>query len=153
MSHIDWKTELKKIEREFSGLPPIPTEQDKRQQRALEQRERERQQARAAMLGTWARLVLVAALGGAILLWPYPRDCGVGLFAYLFAELLIVAGGVWTAVYAWKHRLAIPHGLALLMLLWGLALLELQVLPRVGYAKVDARNPPGWRCTARATRG
>lgn len=153
MAEIDWNSELRKIEREFSGLPPLPTEKELRQKRALEQRERERQDARTAALGTWARLVLVIALGGAILLWPYTRDCGAGLLAYLFAGLLIVAGGIWSAVYAWRHRLALPHVLAITMLIWGLALLALEVLPRAGYARVGAASQATWWCVERGTRG
>ena len=97
-------------------------------------------------MGTLSRLGLVLLLAGAINFWPYPHACGAGLFEYLGAEALIVVGGLWTVVWTWRARLALAHGVALAMVLWGLVLVGMQVLPRVGYAKIDPRQPPAWGC-------
>jgi hypothetical protein len=146
MSEIDWNSELRKIERQFDGLPPEPTPEERRAQRAVEQQEQERDEQDTAAIGAWARLALVAALAGAIQLWPYARECGAGLIVYVGAEAVIAAGGLWVAFYAWRGRLAKTHMLALTMALWGSALIALEVLPRVGYAKVDPTHPPQWSC-------
>jgi len=41
MGEINWLTELRKIEREFDGLPPEPTPMELRARRAAEQARRE----------------------------------------------------------------------------------------------------------------
>jgi hypothetical protein len=142
MAEIDWNTELKKIEREFNGLPPEPTAAQLRIQRAAEQREQQRKTDRANAIGVFARLSLVGALGAAINFWPYPRDCGMGLYGYLAAEGLIVTGGVWVAACTWRFRLPRMHIIASLVVLAGIGLLELEVLPRIGYA----RTTGVWSC-------
>ena len=152
MSDIDWKTELRKIEREFDGLPPEPSPAEIRARRAAEQRTERRRKERAVRLGVQARLVLVVVLAGAIGLWPYPRDCGRGLFAFMGAEAMIVAGGLWVVAWTWRSRMAKTHGVALVLVLWGLMLIGHQVLPRIGYAKTDAGNPARWWCVASASR-
>jgi hypothetical protein len=146
MSEIDWNAELRKVERQFDGLPPEPTPEERRAQRAAEQLAQERRDQDAAAVGAWARLVLVAILVGAIQLWPYARDCGPGLFVFVGAEGVIAAGGLWVAFYAWRGRLAKTHVLALTLALWGGVLVAVEVLPRVGYAKVDPTHPPRWSC-------
>ncbi|HEX7089995.1 MAG TPA: hypothetical protein VF192_07650 [Longimicrobiales bacterium] len=147
MSEIDWKTELRKLEREFDGLPPEPTPEELRAEREalLEaQRQRERQ---ITELGVWARIALVAALAAGLLFWPYGHACGVGLFAYMAAAAMITAGGLWAAVWTWRARMGVPHGIALVLVAWGLVLLAGQLLPRTGYARTDPANPPGWWCS------
>ena len=54
MSQIDWKTELKKVERAFDGLPPEPTPAERRAKQAAEQREQQRKQQRTATINTSA---------------------------------------------------------------------------------------------------
>jgi hypothetical protein len=51
LSEINWALELRKIEREYDGLPPEPTAAEQRQKRETEKRERERQDAAAASYG------------------------------------------------------------------------------------------------------
>ena len=145
MAHIDWTTELKKIEREFSGLPPEPTAEQQRVRRAAEQRKNERQATQNATVGASIRLVVVAALATALNFWPYPRACGVGLFAFMGAQLLIVGGGVWTGIWTWRGRLPRLHLLALMFVLLGLAGIAAQVLPRIGYARADL-TASRWVC-------
>ena len=93
------------------------------------------------------RVAIVVALAAAIVFWPYRRDCGVGLFTYLGAEGMVVAGGLWLMTCTWRHRMARMHGVALVTMLWGLMLVAHQVLPRVGYAKSDPASPSRWTCT------
>jgi hypothetical protein len=142
----DWSTQLKKIEREFDGLPPEPSPAYKKLQSEEERRAQQRSQQRAAMFSGGARLVLVFALGVALAFWPYERDCGSGLFGFLGVELMIVVGGAWVALTTWRHRLPRMHVLSLVIILAGLILLAVEVLPRVGYASVDAKHPPSFSC-------
>jgi cation transport ATPase len=146
MSENDWTTQLKKIEREFDGLPPEPSPGAIRAQSEAERRAQQSAQERSAALGASARLFLVLALGGAIFLWPYARDCGSGLFTFIAVEAVLVVGGLWVAIYAWRHRMPKTHMLSLLLALGGLVLIAGEVLPRNGYAAVDPRNPPQWWC-------
>ncbi|MDQ3950256.1 MAG: hypothetical protein M3282_07905 [Gemmatimonadota bacterium] len=146
MTGIDWAAQLKKIERQFDGVPTPPTESDLRTQRENERREQQRRQKREGMFGAASRVVLVLSLGLAMSAWPYDRACGAGLLGYLAASTAIVAGGVWATVGTWRSRSPKLHAAALLALAWGAVLITAQVLPRVGYAKVDPRDGPAWRC-------
>ena len=103
-------------------------------------------------LGVQARLLLVASLAGAIVLWPYSRECGPGLFTFIGAEAMIVSGGLWLVACTWRSRMAKTHGAALVLVLWGLMLIGHQVLPRIGYAKTDPAKPARWLCVASASR-
>jgi hypothetical protein len=142
----DWSVKLKKIEREFEGLPPEPSPAFKKMQSEEERRAQERAQQRAAMIGASARLILVFMLFGALAIWPYANECGSGLFGYLGAKAVIVAGGLWVAFTTWRARLAKMHALSLLIVLVGLILIAVDVLPRIGYASVDPKNPPQLWC-------
>lgn len=87
---------------------------------------------------TWPailRLALAVMLGVGILFWPYANRCGIGLAGYLFAVAAIIAGGVWSAVWTWRHRTGRAHVLSILLITWGLILGGAEVLPRIGYAK------------------
>jgi hypothetical protein len=143
----DWSTQLKKIEREFEGLPPEPSPAFKKLQSEEQRRAKERTQQRAAMIGGGARLVLVAALGVALAFWPYDNQCGLGLTGYLAVEVVIVIGGLWVAMTTWRARLPKMHILSLLIALTGMVLIAIEILPRVGYAAVDPKNPPSFGCT------
>ena len=147
MAEIDWNTELKKIEREFNGLPPEPSPAQLRAQRAAEQRAQQRKTDRANAISAFARLSLVGLLGAGINFWPYQRECGTGLYGYLAAEGLIVTGGLWVAACTWRWRLPRMHVVSWLVVLAGLGLLELEVLPRIGYA----RESRAWSCDAPAS--
>src|SRR5918992_6043738 len=104
MSEIDWATELRKIEREYDGLPPEPTPAEARKRLEMERREKLREQQRIYAIGTTIRLGLVVALAVGIWFWPYPQDCGHRLIAYLAAAGVIVAGGVWSVFRTWTGR-------------------------------------------------
>jgi len=148
MADIDWTTELRKIERQYDGLPPEPTPAELRSRREIERREQRREQDRIYRIGTIGRLGLVLALAVGIWFWPYAHDCGLRLYAYFAASVVIVIGGVWSIVRSWRARAPIVHAVALLVTLWGMILLASQVLPRVGYARVDPAAPPTWSCQA-----
>jgi len=96
--------------------------------------------------GVYARLTLSVLLGVAMVVWPYPARCGVGLGAYLAAVVVVVTSGVWSAVWTWRHRAAAAHTLSLLLILWGLVLGSIEVLPRVGYGVPTALHPATWAC-------
>ena len=148
MSEIDWTTELRKIEREYDGLPPEPTPAELTRRRASERREQERLRDSTLKIGAWGRAILVIALATAINFWPYFRGCGIGLFAFVGAESMVVLGGLWLVVWSWYGRMVRTHVIAVGMVLWGLALLAAQTLPRIGYARVESNTPPGWFCSA-----
>ena len=142
----DWSTKLKKIEREFQGLPPEPSPAFKKMQSEEERRAQERAKQRVAAMGAGARLILVFALFGALVVWPYENSCGSGLFGYLGAQVAIVAGGLWVAFTTWRARLPRLHTLSLVIILVGLGLIAREVLPRIGYAAVDPKHPPVFWC-------
>jgi len=142
----DWSSQLKKIEREFDGLPPEPSAASLRMQTEAQRRTQELASQRRAFLGAGARLLLVGALGAALAMWPYERSCGSGLLGYLGVEAMMLVGGIWVASSTWKSRLAKTHIVALLIVLASIVLMSMEVLPRVGYAQVDVKNPPVWSC-------
>lgn len=146
MADDDWSTKLKKIEREFQGLPPEPSPAFKKLQSEEERRAQERAKQRVAAMGAGARLILVFALFGALAIWPYENSCGSGLFGYLGAEAAIVAGGLWVAFTTWRARLPKMHAFSLLIVLVGLVMIAAEVLPRTGYATVDPKHPPAFWC-------
>ena len=82
---IDWSVELRKIEREYDGLPPAPSPARLRAERALEEQRRAQATAVGDLLGAWARLLLVAALAASLAWWPYGRSCGPSLAGFLGA--------------------------------------------------------------------
>jgi len=96
----------------------------------------------------YARLTISVLLGIAMIVWPYPSRCGAGLAGYLAAVVVVITSGVWSAVWTWRHRASHAHILSLLLILWGLVLGSLEVLPRIGYAKPDARHPGQWSCVS-----
>ena len=146
MTAIDWNTELRKIEREFDGLPPEPSPARVRAQRAAEAREKQERRERAERHGAWARLALVLVLAITIGFWPYARSCGVGLMAYLSAESMVLVGGVWVTLCTWRLRMGATHTLAIALALWGLLLIGHQVLPRVGYPDAPVADASAWFC-------
>lgn len=146
MAENDWSTQLRKIEREFDGLPPEPSPALRQMQSESERLNQQRARERSASLGAMARMFLVLALGAAISVWPYAHECGVGLSAYVGVEAMLFVGGVWVAVYSWRHRLPRIHIMSLLVALGGLILVAGEILPRTGYAAVDPQNLPQVAC-------
>jgi len=148
MSPINWDRELAKIEREFDGLPPEPRRPDPRVRLLVP--EPGPAVDNGSPIAVWARLTLVASLPAALAFWPYARECGLGLYAFLGAGAMIGVGGIWVASCTWRNRMGFAHSLALGLVLAGLVVVGMQVLPRVGYARVDPSHPPRWQCRSSA---
>ncbi len=97
-------------------------------------------------LGVLARLGLATALGVGMYFWPYSARCGAGLFGYLAAAGVVVAAGLWSAAWTWRHRSAAGHTLSLAVILWGGMLAAREVLPKVGSAIPTEAHPAAWMC-------
>lgn len=95
------------------------------------------------LVGVWFRTVAAAGLGAAVLYWPYAHDCGWLLHTYLGVIGAVLISGCWASWSAWRARVAGAHVLALIVVFWGTVLAAEQLLPRIGYAAVEAV----WRCT------
>ena len=142
----DWDAQMKKIDRRLESISdeallPEPARATPARQAAVAEQRRA-----TNTFGVFARLVLVTLLGVAMPLWPYAAQCGVGLAAYLGATGVLALGGVWVAVWTWRHRAARAHVLSMLLVAWGVALAAAEVLPRVGYAIPTDARPGLWRC-------
>jgi hypothetical protein len=131
-----------------STAPPAPRARESRtRQKIAERWSRPTERTTRRFVWTeeysvWARFAVVTTLAAAILWWPYGRSCGFGLALYLAATVMIIVGGVWVVACTWILRMARTHALAMLITLWGAALIVAQVLPRVGYAA----NAATWLC-------
>jgi hypothetical protein len=149
VSQTDWDRELKRIEREFEGgSPSDPIIRLETSRKAAGRHAPEQRKPRVSSLVVWIRVALVVALAVGMYFWPYARACGFGLFSYMGAATLVGTGALWAATSSWQARLARPHAASMVMVVVALALLATQILPRVGYAKIDATNPPRWGCSA-----
>jgi hypothetical protein len=141
----DWDKELAKIDRQLGSLPDEALLPAKPAPNAAAGT-RAPDEPPAKLGAVLARLALVTALGVGMLFWPYAARCGTGLFAYLGALGVLMAGGVWTASWSWKRRAARAHLWSLLLVLWGAGLAAIEVLPRVGYAIPTESHPAVWMC-------
>ena len=142
----DWDTEMKKIDRMLEGASDealLPAKSAKSPQARVEAVEKQRT---TSTLGVMARLVLAVGLGVGMVFWPYDARCGLALAGYLAAVGVVIAAGVWTSIWTWRHRSSRGHVLSLLLILWGGVLGAIEILPRVGYAKPDA-NRATWFCS------
>ncbi len=97
---------------------------------------------RRDLVALWARVGLGVVLGAAITQWPYTHACGLGLLPYLGAVAMVMVTGAWITVASWSRRHVPSHVLALLLILWGIALAAYEILPRVGYAALRWT----WQC-------
>lgn len=93
-------------------------------------------------LSVWMKVALGAILAGAMLQWPYGHVCGLGLFGYLGALGAVVVSGLWAARSAWTRRMGWAHTIGIAVTMWGVGLIALQILPRIGYARI----PAAWWC-------
>ncbi|MBX7119428.1 MAG: hypothetical protein K1X31_10560 [Gemmatimonadaceae bacterium] len=100
---------------------------------------------RMALAGVWLRVSAAAGLGVATVYWPYANSCGWMLHAYLGVVAAVLISGFWASWTAWKVRVAVAHAVSLLVVFWGIVLAAEQLLPRIGYATVEA----AWRCGVR----
>jgi hypothetical protein len=146
MSDRDWNKELSKIDRQLESISDDALFPQKPGAPPAQQARVEEKRAGTRTWGVVLRLTLATALGLGGLFWPYDRSCGAWLAAYLTATLVVAIGGVWSAVWSWRHRSGRAHVLALLLIVWGGILTAMEVLPRAGYAKDDPTRPLGWVC-------
>src|SRR6185312_12684409 len=152
----DWDKELRKIDQQLESLSDdalLPQQQAKgggkpaKPGKAAPAPNAPAAPARTtSTLGVMARLLLAIALGVGIMFWPYSTKCGMGLFGYLAASVVVIVAGGWSAIWTWRQRSASGHVLSLLLILWGALLAAQQVLPRIGYAKPDPAHPAIWMC-------
>jgi hypothetical protein len=91
-------------------------------------------------------LALGVAVVAALIMWPYPARCGIGLGYYLAVVGALAAAGALTAASAWKHRAPFIHLLGLAMVAAAGVVGARDVLPRVGYAIPSAEHPASWAC-------
>jgi hypothetical protein len=146
----DWDAKLKKIDQQLESMSDAALIPASPKQAPAARAEVAAERAATKTWGAFLRLALATALGVGILFWPYPNRCGLGLAGYLIAISAIVAGGLWSSIWTWRHRTARAHTLSLLLVLWGLVLGAIELMPRVGYAKPDPSRPAGWSCVAPA---
>jgi hypothetical protein len=154
MADRDWDKELAKVDKQLAsisddalaGPPPAAPAKGKAPRQAANAPVGEPKGTSA--IGVYARLLLAIALGVAITVWPYDARCGVGLLGYLGVVGAVIAGGLWSSIWTFKHRAAKSHTLSLLIVLWGLVLGTMDVLPRIGYGRPDSRHLNTWSCPA-----
>ena len=142
----NWEKELAKIDKQLESVAdeqlfPKSAAKTTSQQQAIVEK-----QSRTSTLGVMMRLLLTVALGIGMIFWPYQARCGLGLLAYLFAVVVLIGAGGWSAVWAWRHRAGKAHVLSLLIMLWGGILGAQEILPRTGYAKPTLDHPSVWQC-------
>jgi len=147
VSEIDWNVELRKIEREFTGLPPERTRTQLRLQKIQEITAKERFRERLTLVGIWTRLVLVAALTVALFWWPYGRNCGMPLAGFLLSNVTAIAGGAVLAVRGWRDRMAWVFSASAACLVVAWTVVALHTLPRLGYSPA-ASTTAAWMCAA-----
>ena len=146
MSDIDWTVELRKIEREYQGLPPERSRTQIRLEKIREITAKERFQERLAMVGIWARLILVAVLAISLFWWPYGHNCGFPLAAFLGSQLVVIVAGAALATRTWRERLAWPFAGATLFAVVAWTVIAVHTLPRLGYPTATPTRG-GWSCT------
>ena len=148
MSDIDWSVELRKIEREYDGLPPERTRTQIRLEKIREITAKERFQERLGVFGVLARMALVGALAVSLFWWPYRHDCGFPLAAFLASHLMVIVAGSALAVRTWRDRLAWPFGASILFAAIAWTVIAVHTLPRLGYPS-SMSSASGWSCSQR----
>jgi hypothetical protein len=142
----DWDKEMAKIDKQLESISDEALLPAKNAPTPAAKAEVVAKQRSTSTMGVMLRLLLAVMLGVAMIFWPYSARCGIGLFAYLGAVGVVMAAGVWTSVWTWRHRSARGHLLSLLLIVWGGVLGAMEVLPRIGYATPSAQHPAEWLC-------
>ena len=135
MSEKNWDKELAAIDKQLESVSDAQLFPEKKGAAPAQKAAVSEQRATVSSWPAILRLSLSVLLGVGILFWPYANRCGIGLAGYLFAVTAVAAGGIWSAVWTWRHRTGRAHTLSLLLVAWGLILAGSEVLPRIGYAK------------------
>lgn len=97
---------------------------------------------RTSVALTWFWVLLAAALGVALAVWPYQRACGIQLGFFLGAAALTVLAGFLGAMASWANRRGFGHIVSLVVIVWAGVAAAREVLPRIGYA----RESRAWLC-------
>jgi len=142
----DWDREMAKIDKQLESISDEALLPAKGAPTPAAKAEIVAKQKSTSTVGVMLRLLLAVMLGVAMIFWPYSARCGIGLFAYLGAVGVVMAAGIWTSVWTWRHRSARGHLLSLLLVLWGGVLGAIEVLPRIGYSTPSAQHPAEWLC-------
>jgi hypothetical protein len=94
------------------------------------------------VLGMWFRVLLALSLAVTMGWWPYSRECGLPLFSYLGAVLIVLVAGTWASAASWRNRSALAHVISLTLIFYAIMLTGSELLPRTGYAVRHAT----WTC-------
>lgn len=146
MDHVNWNSELRKIVREYEGLPPERSRTQIRLQRIQEIVARDRFNERLAIVGLWARLVLVVALAVSLFWWPYGHECGFPLASFLLSNAMVIVGGAAIAVRTWNDRMVWPFAASMLFAVVAWTVIALHAFSRFGYPSLGEAHPR-WSCT------
>ncbi|MGQ0713600.1 MAG: hypothetical protein ACT4PJ_07685 [Gemmatimonadaceae bacterium] len=142
----NWEKELAKIDKQLESVSDEQLVPKGVTATPAQEREVITKRSKTATLGVMVRLLLAVALGVGMIFWPFQARCGMGLLGYLGAVAVLIGSGLWSAVWAWRHRSGRAHVLSLLILLWGTILGAQEILPRVGYAIPTMEHPGAWEC-------
>ena len=152
MSDIDWNVELRKIVREYDGLPPERSRTQIRLQKIQEIVARDRLRGRLdeqlAVVGFWVRFALVGVLAFSLFGWPYGHRCGFPLVAFLLANVTVIAAGLALAVETWREQMVRAFLLSTLFVATAWTMIAVHTLPRFGYAPFGETNT-AWSCPAK----
>ena len=143
MSDKDWEKLMAKVDKQIESVSDAQMFPEKKDAAPAQKAAVAAERASTASWPAILRLALSTLLGVGVAFWPYENRCGVGLGGYLAVVSVVVASGVWSAVWTWRHRTGRAHALSLLLIIWGLVLASAEVLPRTGYAK---QHLP-WSCS------
>ena len=135
MTERNWDKEMAKVDKQLESMSDAQLFPEQAGASAPQRAAVAAARARTKSLPAILRLVLSCALGIGVLFWPYANRCGPGLAGYLIVGCVVVASGVWSALWTWRHRTGRAHALSFLLIVWGLVLCTAEVLPRTGYAK------------------
>jgi hypothetical protein len=148
VSDIKWTQELRKIEREYDGLPPLHTRTQIRMQKIQEIISKGKFEQRLSMIGIWTRLALVATLGTALFWWPYGNACGFPLATFLASYAIVIVGGLAVAARTWRDRLVWQFVGSALVIIAAWTVVALHTLPRLGYPTMASARA-AWVCPDR----
>ena len=102
---------------------------------------------RLSVIGVWARLTLLAALTLSLFWWPYGRDCGFGLGAFLASNAIAIVAGLTLTARTWRDRTPWQFTGALLFVGVAWTVIALNTLPRLDSGASRAVLT-GWSCPA-----
>lgn len=97
---------------------------------------------RRAWIGMWVRTLLVLGLAVGLNVWPWSHYCGWRVYWYVSGISILALASLWIMLVSWRRRSGLTHVLGLLMLGYAVWLGAVEVLPRIGYAKVQKT----WSC-------